>query len=265
MKSLIHLRDEPGVSYWRFVDNDSGELNQAPPKEGRRTVHSLIISDLHFGTAACRARALLAMLNTFWIEGHLILLGDIFHDLEFKRISGAQWKVISRIRKLTDPDLPLTEVWIRGNHDNATIDIFRYFIGIEVLNEFIWECGGKRYLAIHGDQFDHFVNDRPLMTKIIVALHSIVQILDPHHRHIESWLARKSGEWRRESAMVALGALKYGREKNVDVIFCGHTHEALRQRETDIEYINTGCWVKNLCSFVTITEDGPILNFVELP
>lgn len=262
---LVHLRDEPGVSYWKFVDQGSDEPCAASPKEERRNIHTLIISDLHFGTTACRARALLAMLNTFWIEEHIILLGDIFHDLDFKRISGEQFKVISRIRKLTNPKLPLKEVWVRGNHDNATIDIFRHIIGIEVLDEFIWTCGGKRYLAIHGDQFDRFVKNYPWLTKLAIIFHNLIKILDPQNRHIEKWLARKSGEWRRESKMVADGAIKYGKEKGVDAIFCGHTHEAMRQKEAGIEYINAGCWVKSICSFVTITEDGPMLNFVELP
>gem|GEM_PF-209559 len=254
---------EGKTCHWTF--HDTGESSyRGPPKEMRHSVNSFIISDLHMGTPSCRARALMATLNTFWFE-RIILLGDIFENLNLKRLSGAQWKVLSRIRKLTDPDRDIEEVWVEGNHDYDIGKVMSDIVGIPVYKEFLWEFRGKKYCAIHGDQFDHFINNSPRLTRFIIFLYQYIQKCDPKHRHIGHYLARKSREWLRESELVAAGALKHARRHDADVIFCGHTHEVFHREADGTTYYNTGCWVKNPCSFVTIDHEGVVtLNLVHL-
>ena len=264
MSQLRFLKQDGEATYWHFNNKKNAVSLDEPIQCGRKKIHTLIISDTHFGTSACRANALLALLETFDIEQNLILLGDIFHDLNFTRIPGKQWEVISQLRKLTDPDLSLEQIWIRGNHDHEAIHVFRHLVGLEVREEFRFEHAGKKYLTLHGDQFDRFVIDFPGITKIIIKIHEYIMKVDPQHRHIGGWFMRKSGEWTRESEKVAERALRYGKEENVDFIICGHTHKAMRQKEADLEYLNTGCWVKNPCSFIIITDDGPELHYIQL-
>jgi UDP-2,3-diacylglucosamine pyrophosphatase LpxH len=263
MSRLTLDRHEPGVTHWNHTSIVTPH-NSVLPLNERQDIDTLIISDTHFGTSSTRATALLALLNTFHITRRLILLGDIFHKLNFTHISEEQWQVISHIRTLADPSRPLEEVWVRGNHDNDSIHVFRHFVGLDVKEEVLWEQAGKKYLAIHGDQFDRFVIDFPGLTGLIVRFHEFLLKVDPYHRHIGGWLTRKSGEWRQESQKVAQRAFRYAKERAVDYIIVGHTHKAHREHQDVIEYINTGSWTKNPCSFVTVSDQGPQLHYVQL-
>lgn len=262
MDKLVSLGEDGGVWNWQFIDG--GSPLKRPPREERIPVHSFIISDMHFGSSACRARALHAALNTFWITDNLVINGDAFQDSNLRRVSDAQQKAIERIRKLRDIDTQLHDIWVLGNHDTHVFRIFSMFLGLTIHKEYEWECGGKRYLAIHGDQWDQFVSTRPGITQVIIWFHDLIQKLDPLNRHVTRLLFHAVGRWRREHERVAQGAAKYGKGKGVDYVICGHTHKAMRQQFDGIEYLNSGSWTQNPCSFITITEDGPRLNYVHL-
>ncbi len=64
-------------------------------------------------------------------------------------------------------------------------------------------------------------------------------------------------------------AKKYAKKHKFNVIICGHIHKPLHFTFTDkngsIEYFNCGSWVENVCSFITISENGEIkLHLVDL-
>lgn len=265
--NLLRLRrEETGVRFWELVQDERDDDTEHVSKEARLHIKGLIVSDLHLGTSAFKAQAFQALFNTFWIEKYLIFLGDIFDDGDFRRIPSSQWKVLGLIRKLTNPKKNIEEVWVEGNHDSSVmVGVVGALVGLEVQSEFEWSCGPYRYLAIHGDVFHWFITRFPFITKLVVGLYKLVHTIDPLHRHIGSYLARKTSDLNNEHNQVAEGAIRYGRSKGVDFVICGHTHLAMRRKSDCIEYINTGCWIKNPCTFVTFTEEGPILNYIELP
>ena len=80
---------------------------------------TLILSDVHLGAEVSRARAATRMLqeNSF---RRLILLGDIFADLNFGRLKKEHWKFLGLIRKLSNPKRGIDVVWVEGNHDLRT-------------------------------------------------------------------------------------------------------------------------------------------------
>jgi metallophosphoesterase superfamily enzyme len=69
---------------------------------GSHVYDTLILSDLHLGGEMSRAREALRVLqeNRY---GRLILLGDIFADLNFARLKKEHWKFLGFIRKLSNP------------------------------------------------------------------------------------------------------------------------------------------------------------------
>ncbi len=75
---------------------------------------TLILSDVHLGAEVSRARAATEMLreNSF---RRLILLGDIFADLNFSRLKKEHWKFLGAIRKLSNPKRNVEVVWVEGN------------------------------------------------------------------------------------------------------------------------------------------------------
>src|SRR5438477_12077336 len=60
---------------------------------------TVILSDLHLGSEVSRAEAASQMLKAVSFS-RLILLGDIFCDLNFRRLKKEHWQFLSYIRKL---------------------------------------------------------------------------------------------------------------------------------------------------------------------
>jgi metallophosphoesterase superfamily enzyme len=97
-------------SFWRnnrLVQEDHGSAR----------VQHLILSDLHLGKTS-RAREATRVLKENRFE-RFILLGDIFADLNFARLTKEHWKFRGYIRKLSNPKRNIEVVWVEGNHDGA--------------------------------------------------------------------------------------------------------------------------------------------------
>src|SRR4029077_13628944 len=117
---------------------------------------TLILSDLHLGSEVSRAREATRLLRQSQFH-RLILLGDIFSDLNFRRLTKAHWKFLGYIRKLSNPQRNVEVVWVEGNHDRGLSSVMSHLVGVRVYQEYAWEYAGQRHLAIHGQQFDGFV------------------------------------------------------------------------------------------------------------
>src|SRR5215467_5572416 len=119
------------------------------------SLDTVIISDLHLGSDISRAAEALDFLRSITFK-RLILLGDIFSDLNFRRLTKEHWKFLGYIRKLSNPRHGIEVVWVEGNHDHGLAEVMSHLVGIPVYQEYAWRYGGKRHLAIHGHQFDSF-------------------------------------------------------------------------------------------------------------
>src|SRR5215467_10420923 len=69
---------------------------------GLHVYNTLILSDLHLGAETSHAREATSLLKEKRFE-RLILLGDIFADLNFARLTKDHWKFLGCIRKLSNP------------------------------------------------------------------------------------------------------------------------------------------------------------------
>ena len=115
---------------------------------------ALIISDLHLGSDNCQAKLLAAFLQGM-LDGRLparrlIINGDVFDSIDFRRLKKTHWKVLSLIRHLSDK---IDITWICGNHDGSA-DIISHLLGVHVKEHCVLESGGRRFLIIHGHQWD---------------------------------------------------------------------------------------------------------------
>src|SRR5215510_11915065 len=120
------------------------------------TYDTLILSDLHLGSHISRAQEAMRMLKQTSFR-RLVLLGDIFSDLNFGRLTKDHWKFLGYIRKLSNPKRNIEVVWVEGNHDQGLTDVMSHLVGVKVYQEYTWEYAGMRHLAIHGHQFDRFM------------------------------------------------------------------------------------------------------------
>jgi len=138
---------------------------------------TLILSDLHLGSDVCHAREAIRMLQTQSFR-RLILLGDIFSDLNFRRLKKEHWQFLGYIRKLSNPKRGIEVVWVEGNHDAGLTNVMSHLVGVRVYEEYVWYYDGKKHLAVHGHQFDRFIVNNLLLSHVGTALHLVLQKLD---------------------------------------------------------------------------------------
>src|SRR5262245_16575070 len=217
---------------------------------------TIILSDLHLGSEVSRAPAALKMLKSASFN-RLILLGDIFSDLNFRRLKKEHWQFLGYIRKLSNPKREIEVVWVEGNHDYGLSDVMSHLVGVRVYQEYEWEYDGVRHLAVHGHQFDRFLTRNLALSRFLSALHLLMQTFSFGKQRMMGFIERFDTAWLRLSAKVATGALAHGRYKNVQRIFCGHTHEALNITRDGVEYFNSGSWTQDNPTYIAIDHKGP--------
>src|SRR5450755_4068397 len=140
----------------------------------------------------------------------LILLGDIFADLNFGRLKKEHWKFLGFIRKLSNPKRNVEVVWVEGNHDLGLAQIMSHLVGVRVFQEYRWEYRGQRHIAAHGHQFDGFVVSNVQVSYWIgTILYLQLQKWDSKNKTLTRFLDRLNTRWLRLSPKVADGALAH--------------------------------------------------------
>jgi UDP-2,3-diacylglucosamine pyrophosphatase LpxH len=209
-------------------------------------IDTLIISDTHLGDSSTRCRVLLEVIRKYEFK-RLILNGDIVDGLHFQRFNSEHWDILSEFRKLSKQ----TEViWIHGNHDAAAKTLSR-LLGVKVFNKYIWEEGGKKFLAIHGHQFDRFMHNNMIMSYLAFVSYNFLKKFDKTEYLINT-VRNRSKAWKRNSADISRGALRLARMLNCDYVFCGHAHQIFKSENKGIKYFNTGSWVEKPSGYITI-------------
>jgi UDP-2,3-diacylglucosamine pyrophosphatase LpxH len=226
-------------------------------KDGLTQIDTLIISDLHLGFKFCRAEKLIEVLKNYSYK-RLILNGDIFDDLNFNRLNSEHWDVLSYIRHASKTK---EVVWIIGNHDGQA-QILSKLVGLKVHNYYIWQEKNKKCLAIHGHQFDRLISKNPLISYVAGWLYYGIKFFEHNNQAITDWIRRTNRSWLRLSDEVSKKAIWFGQWHKADFVFCGHTHQALELKKSDIYYYNSGSWVDSPSTLITI-KDGEVklVNF----
>jgi UDP-2,3-diacylglucosamine pyrophosphatase LpxH len=216
---------------------------------------TLIISDLHLGSEVSLAKDARKMLKAKSFR-RLILLGDIFCDLNFRRLKKDHWEFLSYIRWLSNPKRGVEVVWVEGNHDQGLTEVMSHLVGVPVHKEYMWTFSNRRYLAIHGHQFDRFVLNNATLSAIGAFFYLQIQKLDSERKVFSRFLDTLNSRSLRLSPKVARDALAYAKLRGADTVFCGHTHEALATEKDGIRYFNAGCWSYENPTYLSVAESG---------
>lgn len=214
---------------------------------------AVVVSDLHLGSENSQAGLFVEFLESIR-QGdkrtrRLILNGDVFDSIDFRRLKKRHWKVLSLLRKLSD-DIEI--VWVNGNHDGPA-DIISHLLGVEVRDEIVLESGGRRILILHGHQFDEFIEKYPFTSKLADWLYRCLQRLDKTH-YFARQAKSNSKTFLRCAKKVETLARTYARTKSCHVVCCGHTHLPTKSTDGDIDYYNSGCWTEQPCHYLGITS-----------
>ena len=160
-----------------------------------------------------------------------------------------------------------TKIWQRGYYEHvirnekALNKIREYIMNNPDKEKYDWEYEGKKYLAIHGHQFDRFLVDNAIISSLATGLYNFIQRIDFEDKKISHFLKKTSKGWLRLSEKVSDSAILYGKERRADYVFCGHTHKAMHKIVNSINYYNGGCWTDTPCAYITVDGENIDINY----
>lgn len=224
---------------------------------------AVILSDIHLGSENCQAKLVCRMLQRIVdreVEAkRLILNGDVFDSIDFRRLNKTHWKVLSLLRKLSD-DLEI--IWLAGNHDGSA-EIISHLLGVTVKEDFLLESGDQRILVLHGHRFDDFLDSHPVLTWLGDCIYQFLQWIDRTH-YFAKLAKRGSKTFLRCTKKIQDGAMELARRRHCHSVCCGHTHVAVADMAQPIPYFNSGCWTELPCHYLTVSCGAIRLNSFEM-
>jgi UDP-2,3-diacylglucosamine pyrophosphatase LpxH len=224
---------------------------------------AVILSDLHLGSDNCQAKSICEMLERIERDEittrQLILNGDVFDSMDFRRLKRSHWKVLSLIRKLSDR---LEIIWLCGNHDGSA-EIISHLLGVEVRDDYILESGKERMLILHGHVFDAFLDNHPILTWFADSIYWMLQFVDRSH-YLAKVAKKGSKTFLRCAKKIEDRSIAMAKRRNCTIAICGHTHVAAAHTEQPVPYFNSGCWTELPCHYLTV-KDGEVKLHKYLP
>lgn len=216
------------------------------------TPDAVIISDLHLGSAVCEYAALAAFLEAVR-DGRtptrrLVLNGDVFDGLDFRRLRTGHWRVLGLLREVSER---LDVTWVNGNHDGDA-EATQALLGVPVVDEVVVESGGRRVLVLHGHVFDRYIERYPTASKWADRIYRMLQKTRRTHAFARR-VKRRSKHFLRSTELIRAGAVNRAKELGCDAVCCGHTHLPVAFPEDPLPYFNGGCWTESPCHYLTIT------------
>ena len=231
-------------------------------------VRTLFLSDMHLGTKGCQAGMLLGFLRDYDAD-EIYLVGDIVDGWQLK--SGWYWpqahndvvqKLLRKVRKGT------SVTYVPGNHDEFLRDyIGMTFGGVEVAESRIHTgADGRRYLVIHGDQFDMVVRHARWLAYLGDGAYSFALFVNTFLNKIRRrlglsyWSLSAWAKLKVKNAVNFIGKFEEflaaeARRHGADGVICGHIHHAANRDIDGLRYLNTGDWVES-CTAIAEHYDG---------
>jgi UDP-2,3-diacylglucosamine pyrophosphatase LpxH len=236
------------------------------------------ISDVHLGTRACNANLLLDFLKHTESDT-LYLVGDIVDGWRLKKSwywpqphNDVIQKLLRKARKGT------RVLYIPGNHDEAA----RQFIGqsfgdVDVADDCVHETAdGRRFLVIHGDQFDvvvryakwlAHVGDKAyeLLLHTNTALNAVRRRLGFSYWSLSAYMKQRAKRAVEFVGRFEIALVEEARRRGVDGVICGHIHTAELKDMQGMTYVNDGDWVES-CTALVEHDDGrlEILHWADI-
>ncbi len=239
---------------------------------------TLFISDIHLGTAGCKADFLLDFLKHTESD-KLYLVGDIIDGWRLKKYwfwpqahNDVVQKLLRKARKGTDV------IFIPGNHDSFGRDFLGHEFGqIKVRRDDIHvTVSGKRFLVMHGDECDGVMKYAKWLAVLGDHAYSAALKLNNWYNSYRRlmgrpyWSLSKYLKHKVKNAVAFISnyeetMARVARERGADGVVCGHIHHAEIRSIDGIAYLNDGDWVES-CTALAEHYDGrwEIIDWAEM-
>lgn len=245
---------------------------------GLHNYRAVFISDIHLGTRGCQAELLLDFIRNIECET-LYLVGDIVDGWKLR--SGWYWPqahndVVQKVLRMARKGIKV--MYLPGNHDEGARDFIGvHFGGVIVARDAIHETAdGRRFLVLHGDQFDGVVQHARWLAFLgDYAYRALIRVntwFNHARRHLGFgyWSLSAFLKTKVKNALQFVENFEHAvadeaRRRGVDGVICGHIHKAEMRDIDGITYINDGDWVES-CTALVEHMDGrlEILEWAKL-
>jgi len=235
------------------------DLESDVARATRPPYRTLWISDVHLGTAGCKAEYLLDFLRHNESET-LYLVGDIIDAWQLRR--NWYWrqahndviqKILRKARKGT------RVIYVPGNHDEPLRDYLGLaFGGIDILDEVVHTTAdGKRMLVIHGDLFDGVIRHAKWLAHLGDRAYTVILKLNHWVNHWRTrlgfpyWSLSQYLKHKVKNAVSYISDFEHAltheaKRRGLDGVICGHIHKAEIRQIDGLTYCNDGDWVESL-------------------
>lgn len=229
---------------------------------------ALFISDVHLGSKSAQADFLLDFLRLHDAQ-QIYLVGDIVDGWRLRRAWHWPQSHNDIVQKLLRKARKGTKIYyVAGNHDEFLRGFQgSHFGGIEVLDSIVHHAAnGRKYLVIHGDQFDVIVNNYRMIAYLgdwaYDAAMNINWVMNIIRRKLglPYWSFSSWAKFRVKKAVNFISRFQEivaeeARRQETDGVICGHIHHATIEMLDGIEYMNAGDWVES-CTALAEHQDG---------
>jgi len=226
------------------------------------------ISDFHIGTRRAQTEMLLDFLKYTESET-LYLVGDIIDNWALQKTwywdqghNDVIQKVLRKARKGT------RVIYIPGNHDER----FRDFVGarfgrIAVMQNAVHVTANKkRYLVLHGDEFDGVVKYAKWLALLGDKAYGLAMTLNTYVNNfrrrlglpywsLSAYLKRRVKQAVQFVSDFEQAVVREAKKRRADGVICGHIHTPEMSMIDGVHYCNDGDWVES-CSALVEHHDG---------
>ena len=228
---------------------------------------AIFLSDIHLGTAGCKAEHLLDFLRHNESDS-LYLVGDIIDGWALR--SRFFWpqshndviqKILRKARKGTKV------FYLPGNHD----EVARQFCGLHFGDVRICEdavyrlLDGRAMWVVHGDIADGVIRHVKWLAHLGDALYDWLLWLNRHLNNLRArlgfgyWSLSQYLKYKVKNAVSFISdfeavLVREARRRGYDGVICGHIHHAQIRTVDGALYVNDGDWVESLTALVETRE-----------
>lgn len=233
---------------------------------------AIIISDVHLGTEASKAKELLEFLDTHTTD-LLIINGDFIDGWALGKGSRWRGKHTKVVSKVLDLSRKIPVIWIRGNHDEFLHEFMNMHLGKLQIEEFyILDLGpDKRYFIFHGDILDVFITKWKWLAHIGGIGYGIALKLNTWYNDWRAWRGKpyySISKQIKQGVKTAVNyitdfevsAIKLAEQYDCDGVVCGHIHHAASRQIAGKHYVNTGDWVESMTAVLIDYNNNLIIK-----
>ena len=154
-------------------------------------------------------------------------------------------------------------IYVPGNHDEMARDYCGvHFGGVVVARDAIHETAdGKRYLVMHGDEFDGVTRHARWLAflgdwayRFVLALNTVFnrvrRRLGFGYWSLSAYLKVKVKNALQFIENFEAAVAEEARRRGVDGVICGHIHKAEMRDIDGVAYVNDGDWVESCTALV---------------